>query len=159
MKIWVLAWRHTGRDLTLPVALLTASVIAGGSASASRLAVQDSQADARSSGASTLDGVFTSAQASRGEETFSQVCASCHDTNEFSGGRFRLSWVDQTAGDLFDTISTLMPEADPGSLSPAEYASLVAYIFILNGYPAGEVELPADLVALQRVRIVASPTP
>ncbi len=134
--------------------------------SPSRRAAQAPQADAPSSvaegvlsGGSVLDGVFTSAQASRGEQTFDRVCASCHDTGEFSGGRFRLSWVGRTAGDLFDTMSTLMPEADPGSLSPDAYASLVAYLFRLNGYPAGEVALPTDLAALQRVQIVESPAP
>ena len=69
------------------------------------------------SAGSVLDGVFTAAQASRGERTFREVCAACHDTGEFSGGRFRISWVGRPVGELFETISTLMPEADPGSLS------------------------------------------
>lgn len=102
---------------------------------------------------SVLDGVFTSAQASRGARTFERTCASCHDTGEFSGGRFRLSWVGRTAGDLFDTVSTLMPEGDPGSLTADEYASLVAYLLDLNGYPAGQVPLPTDEMVLQMVQI------
>lgn len=106
---------------------------------------------------SVADGVFSPAQASRGEQTFRQVCAACHDTGEFSGGRFRLTWVGQTAGDLFDTIATLMPEGDPGSLRPAEYASVVAYLLQLNGYPAGEVELPTSLQELQGMEIVEAP--
>lgn len=106
---------------------------------------------------SILDGIFTSSQASRGEQTFREVCAACHDTSEFSGGRFRLNWVGRTAGELFDTLVTLMPEGDPGSLSPDVYASLVAYFFKLNGYPTGGVALPPDLAKLQRVFIVESP--
>ena len=109
------------------------------------------------SGGSVADGVFSNAQASRGEQTFRQVCAACHDTGEFSGGRFRLTWVGQTAADLFDTISTLMPEGDPGSLSPAEYASVVAYLLQLNGYPAGDAELPASLSSLRGMEIVEAP--
>ena len=104
-----------------------------------------------------LDGVFTQAQASRGEATFRRVCAACHDTGEFSGGRFRLSWVGRNAGDLFDTIATLMPEGDPGSLTPAQYAALVAYLLQLNGYPAGEAALPASLSALRALEIVDAP--
>ena len=104
-----------------------------------------------------LDGVFTAAQVSRGERTFRDVCAACHDTTEFSGGRFRITWVGLTAGDLFDTISTLMPEGDPGSLSPAQYASVVAYLLDLNGYPAGETPLPTNLSALQALEIVEAP--
>ncbi len=105
-------------------------------------------------GASVLDGVFTEAQASRGAATFRRVCSACHDTGEFSGGRFRLTWVGQTAGDLFDTIATLMPEGDPGSLSPAEYAAVVAYLLQLNGYPAGGTALPTRLSALRSLEIV-----
>ena len=109
------------------------------------------------SGGSVADGVFSDAQASRGEQTFRQVCAACHDTGEFSGGRFRLTWVGQTAGDLFDIISTLMPEGDPGSLRPAEYAAVVAYLLQLNDYPAGEAELPASLRELRGMEIVEAP--
>ena len=109
------------------------------------------------SGGSVLDGVFTESQASRGEATFRRVCSACHDTNEFSGGRFRLTWVGQSAADLFDTIATLMPEGDPGSLTPAQYAGVVAYLLQLNGYPAGEAALPTSLSALQGLEIVAAP--
>lgn len=107
--------------------------------------------------ASVAEGVFSAAQASRGEQTFRQVCAACHDTGEFSGGRFRLTWVGQTAGDLFDTIATLMPEGDPGSLRPAEYAAVVAYLLQLNGYPAGETDLSASMQELRGMEIVEAP--
>ena len=115
------------------------------------------EATGRQSPESVADGVFSSAQATRGEQTFRQVCAACHDTGEFSGGRFRLTWVGQSAGDLFDTIATLMPEGDPGSLRPAEYAAVVAYLLQLNGYPAGEAELPTSLRELRGMEIVEAP--
>lgn len=108
-------------------------------------------------GGSVLDGVFSEAQATRGEATFRRVCSACHDPGEFSGGRFRLTWVGQSAGDLFDTIATLMPEGDPGSLTPAQYAGVVAYLLQLNGYPAGEAALPTSLSALQAMEIVEAP--
>ena len=114
---------------------------------------------AQSAGGSVLDGVFTAAQASRGERTFSDVCAACHDTGEFSGGRFRISWVGRPVGELFETISTLMPEADPGSLSPAEYAAIVAYLLQVNGYPAGDADLPTNVRALGQLEIVSPPAP
>lgn len=108
-------------------------------------------------GGSVLDGVFTAAQAARGERTFEEACAGCHDTGEFAGARFRLSWVDRTVGELFDTISTLMPEGDPGSLRPGEYAALVAYLLQMNGYPPGETPLPSAPVALEALNIVEAP--
>ena len=104
-----------------------------------------------------LEGAFTAAQAARGERTFDEVCAGCHDSGEFAGARFRLGWVDRSVGELFDIISTLMPEGDPGSLSPGEYAAVVAYLLQLNGYPAGETPLPANLSALQALEIVEAP--
>lgn len=108
---------------------------------------------------SVLDGVFTAAQAERGERTFREACAACHDTGEFSGGRFRIGWVGRPVGELFETISTLMPEADPGSLSRAQYAAVVAYLLQLNGYPAGEADLPSNRRALGRLEIAAPPVP
>ena len=104
-----------------------------------------------------LDGVFTAPQAARGERIFDEVCAGCHDTGEFAGARFRLGWVDRSVGELFDIISTLMPEGDPGSLSPGEYAAVVAFLLQLNGYPAGETPLPTNLSALQELEIVEAP--
>jgi mono/diheme cytochrome c family protein len=125
--------------------------------SAARPAAPAARGAAGQSEGSVLDGVFTEAQATRGEATFRRVCSACHDTNEFSGGRFRLTWVGQSAADLFDTIATLMPEGDPGSLTPAQYAGVVAYLLQLNGYPAGEAALPTTLSALRGLEIVAAP--
>ena len=105
---------------------------------------------------SVMDGVFTFAQASQGQRTFETVCASCHDTGEFSGGRFQFTWVGQTTADLYETIATLMPEGDPGSLSPDEYAAVVAYLLRLNDYPPGLAPLPADEMVMQTVQIVAN---
>ena len=105
---------------------------------------------------SVMDGGFTFAQASQGQRTFETVCASCHDTGEFSGGRFQFTWVGQTTADLYETIATLMPEGDPRSLSPDEYAAVVAYLLRLNDYPPGLAPLPADEMVLQTVQIVAN---
>ena len=139
---------HPGRRFAIAAAALAAGLISAGWASVPAGA---------QSGGSVLDGVFTEVQATRGEATFRRVCSACHDTGEFSGGRFRLTWVGQSAADLFDTIATLMPEGDPGSLTPAQYAGVVAYLLQLNGYPAGEADLPTSLSALRGLEIVAAP--
>jgi len=83
------------------------------------------------------------------------VCESCHRINDFSGGRFRVVWVGRTVGDLFYSMSTLMPEDDPGGLSPEEYADIVSYILRENGYPAGDEDLATELSELETVRIEA----
>lgn len=104
-----------------------------------------------------LDGVFTTAQASRGEQTFKQACTACHTVDKMTGNRFRAKWGDGTAGDVFDFMSNAMPEGDPGSLKPEEYSSLLAFFLQASGYPAGEVELPADKAELLKLRIVPLP--
>ena len=111
-----------------------------------------------SSGSSVWDGVFTSNQVSTGKRTFQDKCVSCHTANEFSGARFMFRWNGLTAGDIFDIVSTSMPEGNPGSLRPEEYAAVLAYVLSLNGYPSGENPLPADVAALQNLRIEAAPT-
>ena len=148
-----------------PVVVLAAGLAVGGTGAsggpeaAGPAGAPATEAAAAQSVGSVLDGVFTPAQASRGERTFSDVCAACHDTGEFSGGRFRISWVGRPVGELFETISTLMPEADPGSLSPAEYAAIVAYLLQINNYPAGETDLPTNVRALGQLEIVSPPAP
>jgi alcohol dehydrogenase (cytochrome c) len=52
-------------------------------------------------------------------------------------------------------MSTLMPEDDPGGLSPEEYADIVSYILRENGYPAGDEDLATELSELETVRIEA----
>jgi hypothetical protein len=46
-----------------------------------------------------------------------------------------------------------MPKNDPASLTPGEYAQVVAYLLKINDVPAGESELPADSDALKKIRI------
>ncbi len=107
-----------------------------------------------SAGSSVLDGVFTESQASRGEQGFELECASCHRSNEFAGVLFRRK-AGETAADLYQLISTTMPEGNSGGLRPGEYADLVAFMFRMNDYPAGEDELPSDLFLLENIRIEA----
>ena len=161
------AGRFAGRGLAAaalaPVVVLAAGLAVGGTGAsggpeaAGPAGAPATEAAAAQSAGSLLDGVFTPAQASRGERMFSDVCAACHDTGEFSGGRFRISWVGRPVGELFETISTLMPEADPGSLSPAEYAAIVAYLLQINNYPAGDTDLPTNVRALGQLEIVSPP--
>jgi mono/diheme cytochrome c family protein len=107
-----------------PSAFITAALILiliNASSLASRLLAQDTPS---ATGSSLLDGAFTSSQASRGRQQFRQTCTSCHRVDEHTGQRFAARWQGTTLGDLFDLVSTTMPEGDPGSLKPEEYASI-----------------------------------
>lgn len=101
----------------------------------------------------TLNGVYTAAQARRGEDTYSSICVSCHPYVTYTGVTFRSNWEGRTVFDLFDQVSQKMPKNEPGSLSPKEYADVIAFIFKLNKMPAGTTELPVDPAALRRIRI------
>jgi hypothetical protein len=63
-----------------------------------------------------------------------------------------MTWRVEPVGSLFEHISTNMPQDDPGSLTADQYAAIAAYLLQLNGRPAGERELPADMELLNRMR-------
>ena len=110
---------------------------------------------------SVWDGVYTKAQASRGQARYRQECAKCHAENLMGGEAapalvgddFLPKWTGKTAGDLFELIRETMPSEDPASLSRREYADILAYLLGSNGFPAGEKELTNELAALNEIRI------
>lgn len=102
-------------------------------------------------GRTVLAGVYTAPQATRGSQEFQQTCASCHSPAEFSGPVFQRIWDGRSVGELYQVISTMMPQNDPGSLSPQEYTDIITFVLRQNGYPEGDSELPADPIALGEV--------
>lgn len=101
-----------------------------------------------------LDGVFTVAQANRGEATFQQICAACHNAQEFRGSGFQRVWDGRTLGDLHQMISTTMPLDAPGSLTSTQYTEIISFFLRQNGYPEGQAELPPVRDALRDITIV-----
>lgn len=143
--VWVVR-RHFGRvSRAVPLAALLAG----------SLSAQDTTA---SNGKSTLSGVFTEAQALRGEASYKTNCVSCHTAKEYTGDAFKVAWVSRSAFDLFDVIRTQMPEDNPGILPRQDYLDIVAYLFQLNNFPPGAAELPTDDELLKKVRIDAPPS-
>jgi mono/diheme cytochrome c family protein len=119
---------------------------------------------AQSSGASVWDGVFTEAQARRGETAYQRDCANCHGaaleggdmTPALVGGGFTSNWNDLTLGDLFERIRLTMPLDNPGTLSRQQNADVIAFMLERNAWPAGAAELAPDLGSLRQIRIQAS---
>ena len=99
------------------------------------------------------DKVYSTAQADRGEARFKTSCSSCHTPSSFSGGAFAERWSGQTIAAPFDFVSNAMPENDPGSLKAEEYVSVLAFMLRVNGYPAGDAELPTDPASLKQIAI------
>ena len=92
----------------------------------------------------------------------SEHCASCHgmmlegrNSVPLSGATFQARWADEnhSIDDLFYIVRTLMPYGKPASLSKQEYIDIIAYILMINGYPAGAQALPLDPAVLKRIII------
>jgi cytochrome c553 len=103
-------------------------------------------------GPTVWDGVFTEAQAERGGTAYAANCSRCHGDELDGGGRFAAlvgdPWMGnfqtQSVEDLFNFISTNMPNGNGGSLSDSMYLDLAAFILSSNDMPAGDAELTAS---------------
>ncbi len=103
---------------------------------------------------STNDGVYSEAQAARGQALFQSRCTACHDTARFTGTGFVQNWAGQPMADLFALVSTTMPEDNPGSLQPQQYTDILTFFLRLNGFKNGDAELQGTEAALKAVTIV-----
>jgi mono/diheme cytochrome c family protein len=112
---------------------------------------------------SVWDGVYSAAQAKRGQEVYAKECASCHGSDltggesapELAGPGFLSNWTSLTVGDLFERTRVSMPENDPGKLPRAQIADLIAYLLSANRFPEGKVELDKQTEVLKQIRIDA----
>jgi mono/diheme cytochrome c family protein len=156
MNRWLTVWGSAG---ALAFVLVGSAAVetASGVGAAFPAAMQETTS-------STLDGVFTSAQARRGRRVYNQNCASCHGQGlrggemapSIAGSDFIVFWTELPVGSLFERIRVSMPEDGPGRLSDEEYTDVVAYMLDRNDYPSGDTELPADKAALDEIMIVAA---
>jgi mono/diheme cytochrome c family protein len=133
----------------------TAFVVIGAVGSVGALAALAAQA------ANTSAGVYSDAQSARGQSISEKSCESCHGMKlsgsdigpTLVGDFFTSNWVDRSVGDLYEKIHTTMPADAPGTLSPAQTADVIAYIFKLNNFPAGANDLGSESAALNGVKI------
>jgi mono/diheme cytochrome c family protein len=110
---------------------------------------------------SIKEGVFSDAQATRGQTHYRSSCGRCHsddlmgdrDAPALVGGAFTTRWGGQVVDDLYQTIKRTMPQEAPDTLGPAAYADIVSFLLKSNGHPAGASELPADSSALKQIAI------
>lgn len=139
-----------GRLLTKAAVL---GLAAAGMAAAWTLAAQDGERTVR-------DGVFSTRQVARGDAVFQSICSNCHDITEFTGSGAYLEEVDgETLWDTFEYVWSEMPEDDPSSLDPQDYAAVLSYIMSVYGLPAGEADLPIDRESLEAITITAPRPP
>ena len=106
--------------------------------------------------------LYTAPQAGAGATIFAQQCATCHGASlegvagpALKGSAFHQMAAAQNlnAASLLQVVSDSMPQDNPGSLSPVQYAALVAFILQQNGYPAGSTELSAATPGLKDLNL------
>ena len=100
----------------------------------------------------TRERVYTTEQAERGKDVYKRVCSQCHALDFYKGPVMK-PWDGGSLEGLYDAVSRLMPQNNPGSLKRREYVDILAYILSLNGMPAGEEEMPTKAADLRAIRI------
>jgi mono/diheme cytochrome c family protein len=125
--------------------------VAGGFLSTEAHAQDEPKPAARS----TKDGVYSEAQAARGETVYKASCLECHVPADYTDEAFKSKFVGGSAFDMYDLIKSSMPQNNPGSLSNTQYADVVAYLFKLNGLPTGKDDLPVAADSLKAIKVEA----
>jgi mono/diheme cytochrome c family protein len=135
---------------SVSVVALVGAVVAGGLWGSSLRAQQ----------AGVSSGAYTADQAKRGEAVYTMSCANCH-LEDLSGGTspplqgtdFLNNWKGKTLGALFEQTRMTMPFDNPGGLTAAQYADVLAYVLSKNMFKAADKELPSDATALQQITL------
>ncbi len=110
---------------------------------------------------SVVDGVYSAAQAARGQELYRAQCAECHGAAmdgtsgpPLVGDSFLANWSARPLVGLVDKIQKTMPFNLPATLTRAQATELTALILQAGKFPAGQAELSEASLAQ-----TAFPTP
>jgi cytochrome c5 len=107
-------------------------------------------------GKTVWQGVYTSAQATRGLAAYRDECSRCHGEDlsgyrsVLTGDRFMQQWREDNLRSLFNRVKTMPPNA-PASLQDAAYIDIIAYLLQMNSFPAGSRQLEEK--SLDRIRV------
>jgi len=119
-------------------------------------------ASAPVAGRTNFDGVFTDAQARRGQQVYQRACSVCHldelqgdaVSPPLVGASFTGRFAGSSALDMVQGIRSSMPQNAPDSLGDRAYVDLVSYLLKMNGSGAGSTELPIDVAELEKITII-----
>jgi mono/diheme cytochrome c family protein len=138
---------------------LAATILTGATLAARALQAQGSPPAASPvpPAGSTLAGVYSEAQAGRGETVYKTNCLECHVPTDYQGDAFKSKFVGGTALDMWEQIRSTMPQNNPGSLTNEQYTDLVAYLFKLNALPTRNADMPANKDSLKAIKVEAKP--
>jgi polar amino acid transport system substrate-binding protein len=112
---------------------------------------------------------YTAAQARAGALVYRRACLQCHGADlqgsagpavagtDFLANANRNKW---TLRDLRTTVFENMPFSNPGSLTPKQYAGVMAFLLASNCYPAGAKPFPATAdPSLAKIKLGPHPGP
>ncbi len=109
------------------------------------------------------DGIYSSAQASRGKDAYSQNCIACHKADllgiegAMKGEPFMERRREDNLETLFLDMKATMPRGRAGSLPDQMYTDIISYLLQSNEMPAGNTELKPD--QLERIQLVGKDGP
>jgi mono/diheme cytochrome c family protein len=99
-------------------------------------------------------GVYSAAQAKRGEQVYTDTCRSCHGKDleglegpTLTGTEFMTNWAGLPVSDLVQKIQNTMPQDNPGTLSQQQATDVTAYILQTGKLPPGQADLSAASAA------------
>jgi len=108
-------------------------------------------ADAQdAAGPSIWSGVFTAAQAQRGNDAYQASCSGCHGSDlratngeavDLTYPAIRDKWNGKTLQERFELIRDTMPLGNANTLGDKTYMDILAFILQFNGFPPGSQEL------------------
>ena len=97
---------------------------------------------------SVTEGVYSDAQATRGERTYRAECVTCHGDGldgqvgpPLTGEAFLAVWSARPLMDLVDKIHATMPPESAEPLSRLQSIDLAAYILQAGSFAAGQADL------------------
>jgi polar amino acid transport system substrate-binding protein len=95
--------------------------------------------------------LYSEAQAEQGKQVYAQNCSACHGDQlqgksapAIAGTAFlkKAHLLGWSVADMRNIIVTQMPRDNPGSLSPDQYAAVIAFLLDKDCYPAGQSKFP-----------------
>jgi mono/diheme cytochrome c family protein len=113
---------------------------------------------------SQWDGLYTVEQAKRGGALFEEKCSTCHGSDLMGsqmapplvGKDFSTGWNDLPLADMFELIKETMPQDNPGTLTNAQAADILAFLLERGSYPPGKSELSGETEELKKYKFVAA---